>query len=201
VARYLDWISIFTEAEKLRLYTPDFAASRVGARPDDFVRAEMERWARLGDAARAGAADMVTYLPCDLLHKVDMASMANSLEVRCPFLDHHVVEFCARIPDRLRLRGLTRKYVLKKAFADLLPPPVRRRGKMGFGAPIAQWFREELSDYLRQVLLDPRARSHEYFRAEVVQELVESHIAGRADHGHRLWALVMFELWRQKYLG
>jgi asparagine synthase (glutamine-hydrolysing) len=201
VERYLDWICIFPLAEKLRLYSPDFAGSLAGARAGDFVAGEMERWSGLGPAARAGAADMVTYLPCDLLTKIDVASMANSLEVRCPFLDHHVAEFCARIPERLRLRGLSRKYVLKKAFADLLPPAVLRRGKMGFGVPISRWFRGELSDYLRQALLDPRALARGYFRAEVIRESVEGHIAGRFDHGSRLWALLMFELWHQKYLG
>jgi asparagine synthase (glutamine-hydrolysing) len=143
---------------------------------------------------------MVTYLPCDLLTKVDIASMANSLEVRCPFLDHSVVELAVRIPQGLKMRGWQAKYILKKAFADLLPPQILRRGKMGFGVPIAEWFRGELSGYLREVLLDSAALGRGYFRPEAVRHMVEEHIARRADHGYKLWALLMLELWHRQFM-
>jgi asparagine synthase (glutamine-hydrolysing) len=126
--------------------------------------------------------------------------MANSLEVRCPFLDHALVELVARIPQRLKLRGLARKYILKKAFADLLPRQVLRRGKMGFGVPIAEWFRGELSGYLREVLLDPASLGRGYFRPEAVRKMIEDHTERRADHGYKLWALLMLELWHKKFM-
>jgi asparagine synthase (glutamine-hydrolysing) len=198
--RYFQWVSIFQQAEKHSLYTPEFAAILGSVPPEEFVEMEMLDRPHLGPSARAAAADMMTYLPCDLLHKVDMASMTNSLEVRCPFLDHRLVEFAAHIPERLKMRGLRTKHILKKAFADLLPPQVLRRGKMGFGVPISEWFCGELSSYLRDVLLNPTALARGYFRSESVRTMVEDHIARRADHGYRLWALLMFELWHTKYL-
>ena len=120
-------------------------------------------------------ADILTYLPGDLLAKVDMASMAHSLECRGPFLDHRVVELAAAMPiDRkLRLRPGRSKVVLKKAFADLLPPAIRTRAKMGFGVPIGRWFREELKDELRGVLLDPVCLGRGLFRPEAIRDLVD----------------------------
>ncbi len=198
--RYMEWIRIFSQAEKNLLYSGDFADSLKKADADEFVLRELKRWDRLGLPARAAAADILTYLPCDLLAKVDIASMANSLEVRCPFLDHRVVEFAARIPARLKMRGFSTKRLLKKAFADALPAEILERGKMGFGVPIAEWFRGELSGYLREVLLDPAALGRGYFRSEAVRDIIEAHISGRADHGYRLWSLLMFELWHRKYM-
>jgi len=199
VQRYLEWICIFTPAEKKILYAPDFARSVHSARAADFVGHELMRWPDLDLPARAAAADMVSYLPCDLLTKVDVASMANSLEVRCPFLDHMVVALAARIPQRFKMRGFQTKYILKKAFADLLPRQILHRGKMGFGVPIAQWFRGELSSYVREVLGDPISLARGYFRPEAVRQMIEDHIGRRADHGHKLWALLMLELWHRRF--
>src|SRR3712207_7934082 len=102
----------------------------------------------------------MTYLPNDLLVKVDIASMANSLEARSPFLDHHVIEFAASLPENLKLRGLTTKYILKKTLNKLLPSENISRGKMGFGVPIGHWFRGQLQPFLRENLLSD-ARSEE----------------------------------------
>ena len=120
-------------------------------------------------------ADILTYLPGDLLVKVDMASMAHSLECRGPFLDHRVVELAAAMPlDRkIQLRSGRSKVVLKRAFADLLPPAIKTRSKMGFGVPISRWFRDELKNELRAVLLDPVCLGRGLFRPEAIEKLVD----------------------------
>ena len=147
-------------------------------------------------------ADLLTYLPGDLLVKVDLASMAHSLECRGPFLDHRVVELALAMPIRrkLRLRRGRSKVVLKQAFADLLPPAIRDRPKMGFGVPIDRWFRGELKDELRAVLLDPVALYRGLFRPEAVAALIDEHVQGRRDHAYRLWALLMLELWFRHHM-
>ena len=151
---------------------------------------------------RATVADLLTYLPGDLLVKVDLASMAHSLEARSPFLDHRVVELAVGLPSdqKLRLRGGRSKVVLKQAFADLIPPVIRTRPKMGFGVPLDRWFRGPLRDELRAVLLDPRTLARDLFRPEAVATLIDDHLLGRADHAYRLWALLMLELWFRHHL-
>ncbi len=126
-----------------------------------------------------------------------MASMAHSLECRGPFLDHRVVELAVSLPARrkLRLRGGRSKVVLKQAFADLIPPSIRTRPKMGFGVPIDRWFRGELKDELRAVLLDPVALNRGLFRPEAVAALINDHVDRKRDHAYKLWALLMLELW------
>ena len=147
-------------------------------------------------------ADILTYLPGDLLVKVDLASMAHSLECRGPFLDHRVVELAAAMPlDRkIQLRSGRSKVVLKQAFADLLPPPIKTRPKMGFGVPISRWFRDELKNELRDVLLDPVCLDRGLFRPEAIENLVAEHIEGKREHSYRLWALLMLELWFRNYI-
>jgi len=154
----------------------------------------------LGAAPHAGVRglqtlDISTYLANDLLPKADLASMGHSLELRSPFLDHEVVELGLSLPDRLKVRGLRGKVVLRHAFADLLPPELPARGKAGFGLPLAQWFREDLRDQARDVLL-----SDSLFRRETVERILTEHDGGRVDHGHRLWCLLVLELWRRAWV-
>jgi asparagine synthase (glutamine-hydrolysing) len=144
--------------------------------------------------------DLDTYLPCDLLPKSDIASMAHSLELRSPLLDTRVVELGLALPDHLKRRGREGKIALRRAFADDLPPNVSRRGKSGFGVPLAAWFRGELRPLAREVLLGEPARSRGWFRAAAVERLLDDHAAGRADNGHRLWTLVMLELWQRAHI-
>ena len=146
-------------------------------------------------------ADIMTYLPGDLLVKVDIASMAHSLECRGPFLDHRVVELAAAMPleRKIQLRSGRSKVVLKRAFADLLPPSIKTRSKMGFGVPISRWFRDELKNELREVLLDPVCLDRGLFRPEAIEKLVAEHIEGKREHSQRLWALLMLELWFRRH--
>jgi asparagine synthase (glutamine-hydrolysing) len=161
--------------------------------------------ALLGAPRRPGVrglqlADLETYLPGDLLVKADLASMACSLEVRSPLLDHRVVELGLALPDELKLRGRHGKVAVRRAFAADLPQDVRARGKRGFGVPVSRWFRDELRDLAGDVLLDATARARGLLRTAAVERLVGDHVAGRADHGARLWALVMLELWYRRYV-
>ena len=141
--------------------------------------------------------DIATYLPGDLLLKADIASMAHSLELRSPLLDHEVLELGLALPDDLKLKGREGKQALRRAFAELLPAEVADRGKTGFGVPLARWFREDLRDLAGDVLLVDGG----LFRRAAVERLLAEHVAGDADHGHRLWCLVMLELWQRAHLA
>jgi asparagine synthase (glutamine-hydrolysing) len=206
-ARYLSWIGALEETLRGALYSPELIAALAAAEPgpvdpatvlDDALAAASQR----DPVTRTMVADLLTYLPCDLLVKVDMASMAHSLECRGPFLDHRVVELAMAMPigRKLRLRGGRSKVVLKQAFAELLPPAIRHRPKMGFGVPLDRWLRGALKDELRAVLLDPVALGRGLFQPDAVATLVRQHVEGRRDHTHQLWTLLMLELWFRNHL-
>ncbi len=142
-------------------------------------------------------ANFSSYLPDDLLPKVDRCSMANSLETRAPFLDRELMEYVATLPDEFKLDGARSKAILRDAFADLIPAEVDRRPKSGFGVPLDAWFRGELKGYVHDLLLSPQARYRDYLDAAVVRDTVARHDAGRANEGQRLWALITFERWLQ----
>lgn len=208
VPRYLRWCRIYSEPERTSLYSDDWLdalAESAARRPEDAdPLAALERAfapaTRRDPVTRAMIADLLLYLPGDLLHKVDMASMAHGLECRAPFLDHRVVEFAVALPYRhKRRRPDGAKAVLKRAFPELLPKAIRRRRKMGFGVPIDRWFRGELRDELRSVLLDEQALGRGIFRPESVRRMIDEHAAGTQDHAYRLWALLMLELWFREY--
>ena len=187
-------MTTFDEAARMALYSEDqlerLASAVMGVgrpfegRPGRAAVGRIRRWPAPRPVTRAMVADIVTYLPGDLLVKVDLASMAHSLECRRPFLDHRVVELAIAMPlDRkIRLRSGRTKIVLKQAFADLLPPPIRTRSKMGFGVPIGRWFREELKDELRGVLLDPVCLGRGLFRPEAIETFVAEHVDGIREH-------------------
>jgi asparagine synthase (glutamine-hydrolysing) len=140
--------------------------------------------------------DIETYLPGDLLLKADLASMAHSLELRSPFLDHEVVALGLALPDSLKTHGREGKVALRRAFAADLPAEVAGRGKSGFGVPLGRWFRSDLRDTAHDLLTGDRG----WFRPDTVRRLLDEHESGRADHGHRLWCLLMLELWVREHV-
>jgi asparagine synthase (glutamine-hydrolysing) len=140
--------------------------------------------------------DLATYLPGDLLPKADLASMAHSLELRSPLLDREVVELGLSLPDSLRTRGRVGKVALRRAFAADLPPEVAGRGKTGFGVPLGRWFRDDLRDLARDALEAERG----WFRRDTVRRLLDEHETGARDHGHRLWCLLVLELWVREHV-
>jgi len=198
--RYLEWVSMFNEARRGELYSDELIGQLPDHDPFEFLADAFRQVNRRDPVTAASLVDLVTYLPCDLLTKVDIASMANGLECRTPMLDHRLVEFAAALPVRYKLQRGRGKRILQVAFPELLPESVTRRPKMGFGVPLAQWFRGELREYAHDVLLDERARSRGYFREGAVERLLAEHDAGAFDHGYRLWGLLVFELWHRTWL-
>ena len=146
--------------------------------------------------------DTMSYLPGDILTKVDRASMANSLEVRVPILDHHFLEWTASLPANLKLRGREGKYIFKKALEPKVPDSILYRPKMGFSVPLANWFRGPLRQRMRDALLGPGLAETGLFDQAFIEKMVDEHQAGLRDHSAALWALVMFESFlRQVHAG
>lgn len=197
--RYLNWLQIFPESLRASLYSDDFVSSLPGDDPFEFLNAAWARSEGRDVVTRASMADLLTYLPCDLMHKVDIASMAHGLEVRQPMLDYRVVELAAAMPVRLKFRGRRGKLILQDSFGSMIPASIFRRKKMGFGIPIGGWFRNELKPLVHETLLASDARISAYFRPEVVAELVRSHEASQHNHGYRLWNLLILEKWLRRW--
>jgi asparagine synthase (glutamine-hydrolysing) len=188
----------FTEAQRSALYTDEYKAELARCTP---LSAAGIIPAALADSDAPTAlerfldADVSTYLPSDLLVKMDIATMTHSLEVRSPLLDHVFMELAAGLPASLKMRGRRRKVGLKDALRPWVPDHVLDRPKMGFSVPLADWFRGELRDYVRDLLTAASARSRAYVDPAYVRQLVDEHARARHDHGHKLWALLTFEVW------
>jgi asparagine synthase (glutamine-hydrolysing) len=192
--RHTVWMGSFDDALQRHLLNPEIIA----AHPAEAVFDE----ARLYDQPNGHNVveqmmqlDATHYLPECVLCKVDRASMAASLETRAPFLDHTFVEFLARLPLRLKLRRWTGKYVLKQAMRDRLPRAVLERPKKGFGMPVAKWVKDELRPLVRDTFAPARLQRQGLFNSAFVQQLLDEHESGRADHRKLIWTLLMFELW------
>jgi asparagine synthase (glutamine-hydrolysing) len=200
VERYLRWVSVFDGAAKRGLYTPDFERQTQHVSGADVLAPWFARANGSGIVDAALLTDVMTYLPNDLLVKVDIATMAVSLEARSPFLDHQVMEFAASLPEKFKLRGLTTKYLLKRMLKQLLPAENLDRRKMGFGVPLGHWFRGRLQSFLRETLLSEASLKRGLFKPEAVTQLVELHTRGERDYSHQLWTLLMLELWFQRFI-
>jgi asparagine synthase (glutamine-hydrolysing) len=144
--------------------------------------------------------DFETYLPEDVLTKVDRMSMAHSIESRVPLLDNAVIDFAAALPAHFKIHEGRRKHVLKEAVKRLLPADILDRRKQGFGVPLDVWFRGGLTDVFADVLGSTRMRQRGYFQPVFVERLVQEHLSGRRDHTLRLWQLLVFELWHRHYV-
>jgi len=200
--RYLSTVSFFGPGETSGIYSDKFANLLNGDK--DFGERYLSKFFALNPNEdllnRMTYVDIRTYLPECLMAKMDIASMANSLETRSPFLDHKVLEFAFSLPGNLKLKGLKgTKWILKEAFKDMLPPDIYSRGKMGFGIPLGIWFRGELKDYWAGACLSQKALGRGYFKPEALYRLWDEHQNGRRDHGYKLWALLMLELWHRQY--
>ena len=202
VERYLDSVSIFTDLNKLSLYTSDFGRQLSG----DGVAAESFRLH--AGRVRRGAEpldtllylDSKTYLPGDILTKVDRMSMAVSLEARAPLLDHKLIEFVTRLPASLKMRGREGKYIFKRAISGLVPEEILRRPKQGFGVPLEQWINDQLRGRIRETITEGRALERGFVEKRYVNQLLDEHERGRRDHSARLWALFMLELWNRAFI-
>lgn len=198
--RYARWMSIFEPELLAAAATPDFAAATGGSGAAEYLAGPIDRRNGSGLLDSLTRLDLRTYLPGDLLVKADIATMANSLEGRSPFLDYRLVEWAASLPPALRLRGGTSKYVLRRAMAQRLPAATLAAPKRGFGVPVGSWLRGELRPLVEDTLLSERALGRGYLRPEAVRGLVADHLARRADRAKQLWALLSLELWHQAFL-
>lgn len=197
--RYIRWVSIFDAGLKDKLYSPDFSAYLGDKDRLGLIASHLKGAKSAGLLDTLLKTDTFTYLPDDLLVKVDIASMANSLEARSPFLDHKVIEFAARLPEAYKMKRLAKKYILKKAVSGLIPRENTHRQKMGFGMPIGKWFRHELKDFLVDTLLSDTCLQRGYFNPQTVKALVEGHISAKNDFSFQLWCLLILELWHQRF--
>jgi len=194
-ALYYDAFAVFPRAAQARLLTTDMLA-RVGGDPYRVARAYYDRYPDASPLGRLLYADIKTYLH-ELLMKQDQMSMAASIESRVPFLDHHLVEFVGKLPDSMKLRGRTTKYVLRKAMAERLPREILERSKMGFPVPFGAWARGPYRNAVEELLLGERAAARGLFDPAYVRRLVAEHGSGTVDHSTRLWSLVNLELWQR----
>jgi len=199
VERHAAWLGAFTPAEQRALFTSD-ALARMEMEPSYAAFHEMLTHAPSASGLeRMLYLDLKGYLGEGVLTKVDRASMVCSLEVRLPLLDRRVVELAASLPMRLKLRGLTTKYVLKRALSGVLPRAILERRKKGFGVPLARWFRADLAPLLRDACARDVVCRAGLFRPEAVERLIGEHAAGRRDHRKKLYTLLAFQLWASRY--
>ena len=192
--RYADLFRYFRDDDRSALYGPWLQEALTGADPLEHVERAWESRAGLDPIDRVMATDLDTYLPDDLLAKVDVMTMACSLELRSPLLDHELMEFVARLPVSYKLRGGEPKWLLREAVRDWLPPGHLDRPKQGFAVPIGEWLRTDLADLPEQLLLDPVAVGRGVFDPAGVRRTIDEHRAG-ADRTDQLWAMLNLEVW------
>lgn len=200
--RYIDSISHFNAPCRRALYDPEFFSSLNG----EFVAGE-RRYREIADRIpeqqvldRLLYLDSKTYLPSDILTKVDRMSMANSLEVRSPLLDHELIEFVGKMPSRLKMNGNETKYIFKKAMAGLIPREILYREKQGFGVPIGEWIKNRLATRIIGDLRSESIAKRGIFNRSAIERLIDEHARGRRDHSHPLWLIWILELWFRRYI-
>ena len=196
---YFDNFAVFSRSAQATLLSQDTRGALGDVDPYAAAKAALGRVNGAPLLARLLYADTKTYLH-ELLMKQDQMSMAASIESRVPFLDHPLVEFATRLPPRLKLRGLTTKYVLRQAMRDTLPPEILTRKKMGFPVPIDAWFRGSFRPIVDEFVLGRRAMQRGLFEPAALRALVADHDVGTARNGQRLWSLINLELWHRIFL-
>jgi asparagine synthase (glutamine-hydrolysing) len=201
--RYLDGLSFLPALHRERsLFSPEFVS-----RANDWSD-PLEQFQHYHDNAPANDQlsrlmylDTKTYLTADILTKVDRMSMATSLEMRCPILDHEFVEWVASLPLKYKFRDGTRKFIFRKLAERLgIPSDLLNRRKHGFSLPLIHWMRHELKDQLMGILLEPRTLQRGYFQADSIRVVLDDHFRRRRDHAGVLWMLLVFELWHRNFL-
>jgi asparagine synthase (glutamine-hydrolysing) len=193
-------VSFYETLVKENLYKPELRALFNGSAMPGLVRSYYEKTEGLDPLLRMMYLDVKSWLPDDLLIKADKMTMAASVELRVPFLDHRIVEFGGRIPPRYRIKGWKTKHILKKAMEPYLPNEILHRGKMGFPTPLAMMFKGELRGYVEDVLGSDRFLERGYFRPDAVRGMLAEHAAGERDHHRVLWQLLVLEEWHRKFI-
>lgn len=197
--RYVDYVTVFSEALKRRVCRPAALNGRHGQ--IDPFNTQFFDTPFAGDIVdRALYHDLHTYLPEDILAMSDRLSMHYGLELRVPFLDHPLVEFCATIPSSLKIQALTKKYLLKEVARKLLPKEVINHRKQGFGSPMSAWLRGDLKHYASETLSPQRLRKHGLFDEQAVQSLMDAHMSHRESNNRQLFTLIMFQKWYERFM-
>lgn len=198
VEGYFHGVSIMSDAMRARLFSARFRAGLQGYSAIDVMRGHAAKSPTDNPLSMIQYLDMKTYLPGDILTKVDRASMAHALEVRVPLLDHKLVEWISGLPPDMKLKGSEGKYIFKKAMEKYLPHDILYRRKQGFAVPLAAWFRGPLRERVQQALLGPTLADTGMFNQDYLRELAEQHLSGRRDYSAPIWSLLMFEAFLKK---
>ncbi|MFQ6084061.1 MAG: asparagine synthase (glutamine-hydrolyzing) [Candidatus Aminicenantia bacterium] len=202
--RHFRWMMFLTLKEKEKLYSPYFV-NQLKNLGELLERAPLKEYFEkikgLDEINSELYLDLKTYLADDILVKVDRMSMATSLETRVPLLDHKLVEFAFSLPGNLKLRGFTSKWIFKKTMERLLPKENIYRSKEGFSIPIKNWLKKELKELMFDFLDEKRIESSGFFNYPFIKKMIDEHLKGKENHSHRLWALLVFEMWQKNYLG
>jgi len=185
---------------KDKIYSRSFAETVRGIDSVDFIEELFNKADGKEFIDKILYVDVMSYLPEDLLVKVDIASMAHSLEARSPFVDHQVMECAASLPTDLKLRDFEKKYFLKQIFADFLPEDILHRKKMGFVMPIERWLRQELKDMTYEMLLNKTSIERGYFNVEAIKTLLDDHMSGQFNYRFQIWNLLCLEQWHRLYM-
>jgi len=191
----------FTVEQQERLFSPDFKRRSAAFPYLEALWAVPRAYPELDPIAQANLADLTVYLPGDLLVKADRMSMACSLEVRVPFLDHTLVEFALSMPMDLKLKGFRTKQVLRRALTPWLPTEVLNRRKRGFNPPLEFWLQHHLMAYAQEHRLMETLKESGYFNLNYVAEMAAAHVSGQRDYGRQLWALLVFAVWWRRIRG
>jgi asparagine synthase (glutamine-hydrolysing) len=191
------WMIFMSEEEKFRLFQPDLRATLDGDSIRCFFEGIFQQAPQFDPLAQQQYVDVKTYLVDDILTKVDRMSMAVSIEARVPLLDYHIVEFALNLPPHLKMNSMRTKVILRKAVQNLVPGQVLTKPKQGFSIPMKHWLRGTLKPMMLDLLSDESVRRRGYFNPQEVYGWIQEHLDGRANHSHRLWALMVFELWQQ----
>jgi asparagine synthase (glutamine-hydrolysing) len=198
--RHLQYMTSLQGLRREGLYAPEFAAELEPSAVEIGFRARWTQGTAAGVLDHMLEVDSLTFLPDDLLAKVDIATMACSLEGRSPLLDHELMQFAASLPESLKVGPREKKIALRRALRGVVPEHILDAPKRGFQPPVAAWLRGDLRDYARDVLLDRTSRSRGYFRTEAVGALLDEHAAGAADHSQGIWTLLVLELWHREFV-
>jgi asparagine synthase (glutamine-hydrolysing) len=200
IEKYISIVGFFKQSEKKEIYSPAFYSWVSGCNPPFFLRKFFQDSDAEDKLEGFLFTDFNSYLPDDLMVKVDIASMMHSIECRVPMLDHKFLEFVARIPFEYKLRRLKKKYIFKKSLQGILPAKILNRRKKGFGVPIGKWLRDELKDFTYEYLLSSKSLSRGYFNKEAVRKFLDEHTQTGIDHSNKIWALLWLELWHRRFI-
>jgi len=199
-AYFRDMSFYFLPEMKEKLYRPEFKSAIKDFNAFNILGDHFKVNQNSDITTRVQYVDIKTYLPEDILVKVDRMSMAHSLEVRAPILDHKLMEYVGSLPSNLKLKGKESKYIFKKMLEDRLPQNILYRKKQGFSIPLASWLRNEMRDFAEETLFSPNNGLNFYFNPEYIKGIWMKHLSGRQDYSYPMWGLIMFELWHQKFL-